>query len=175
MSDDISRASWEVLSRYVKPGSKVAELYNRGETELLEGLAKLVGQEGMVYGVNKDNPERTGLTTFRRVNLISADIPPLPEEIREGMDAILVRNFLLMYNLVPADEEHMTTTPNVSIYQSIRQAINLGGIFAVVLNVIEQDRESGSYTPYQDALNEHLRNFRKVHHEKELMVYEKFV
>jgi len=140
-------------------------------------LAELVGQTGIVYGVDENNPysdspNMSELATLSRVKLLKAKIPPFPIVMSGGMDAVITKTFIFLYDLVPIEEDTAIAKPNVSIYQSIEQAINPGGIFAVVLNVIEQDREKGSYTPYQDALSEHLRNFRKVHHENELMIYQ---
>ena len=140
-------------------------------------MAKLVGRTGTVYGIDQHNPfpqnrNMASLLMDRRIRLLRAKIPPFPDEVSRDIDAIVVREFIFTYGRIP-EESHTRCVANPALYDCIRYAIKTRGIFAVVLDDMEQAQENGKDAPYQRDITKNLRNFRKVYHEDELMIFRK--
>jgi hypothetical protein len=167
----LSEHFWNKAREYVRAGNRVSELYHAERDDILRGLAEIVTDEGIVYGVDHLNPfERHAnmqeLQKLSNVKLLRASIPPLPAEV-SNLDAVLVREFIWTYPL-PYDGSE-----NVQTYEAIDTAVNVGGHLILHLNPTEQENERGKHPMYQDTMNKQLPHFQKVYDSEDLMVYQK--
>lgn len=85
---------WKLIRSYIKAGDRVVEFYHGERSDILSGLAEIVGERGRVIGVDALNP---GLINKKRlstsVDLVGARIPSLPLK-DQSLDAIIIREFV---------------------------------------------------------------------------------
>jgi hypothetical protein len=167
----LSEHFWNKVRGYVRSGNRVAELYHGEKDDVLRGLAEIVSDKGIVYGVDHLNPfERHDnmreLQKLSNVRLLNASIPPLPAEV-SNLDAVLIREFIWTYPLPYNGSENPKT------YEAIDTAVNVGGHLILHLNSTEQKNERGKHPMYQGTMNRQLPHFQKVYDSEDLMVYQK--
>jgi hypothetical protein len=167
----LSEHFWNKAREYVRNGNRVAELYHGEKDDILRGLAEIVTDEGIVYGVDYLNPfERHSnmqeLQKVSNVRLLRASIPPLPAEVA-NLDAVLIREFIWTYPLPYNGSENPET------YKAIDTAVNVGGHLILHLNSTEQKNARGRHPIYNATMTRQLPHFQKVYDCKDLMVYKK--
>jgi hypothetical protein len=162
---------WQGVKNYVVEGSRVAELYHGENDDILKGLAGIVLDEGVVFGVDALNPFRgfknmAKLQEMSNVKLLKFSIPPFPSEV-SNLDAILIRGFFWTY----CHQYHDYDNPQV--YECIDKALNDGGHLILHLDRSEQKNERGKNPEYKTTILEQFSNFTKVYDFKDLLVYQK--
>ncbi|MDP3966473.1 MAG: hypothetical protein Q8Q04_03000 [archaeon] len=160
---------WSAVKIYAKPGNNAAELYHGEESYFLKGLSKIVGSEGIVYGIDPLNPfkksaKMRSLSKLENVELIKSKFPNLPSGIK-NLDVVLIRDFLLAAYKIPFDG---TSDPNV--FRSFSKILKKRG--NMILNVNRTEIEN-YLKVYNKSIKEYLPNFKKVFNSTELIVYKK--
>lgn len=89
-SGNVRAMPWSIVKLFVKPGDRVAELYHGEKTDILLGLAQLVGKRGVVFGIDQYNPEVVKGKLPVNIRLLQAKLPNVPSGVR-GLDAIIIR------------------------------------------------------------------------------------
>ncbi|MBU1644034.1 MAG: hypothetical protein KJ598_02685, partial [Nanoarchaeota archaeon] len=167
----LSEHFWKNVREYVRSGNRVAELYHGENDDILGGLARIVSDKGMVYGVDRHNPFESHenmqeLQKLSNVRLLKASIPPLPTDV-DDLDALFIREFIWTYP--PSDGSE-----NPQTYAAIDKAINVGGHLILHLNSTEQEIERGGIYPlYQEIISRQLPLFQKVYDCEDLLIYQK--
>jgi hypothetical protein len=157
----------DILSRYVKGGDKVAELYHGEKEDILFKLSRIVGDSGKIYGIDGLNPfdnheNMRKLQEVPNIELLESSIPPLPDEALE-LDSIVIRGFSWMgyYECFPF------FVPNPKNYPCINSAIKPGGHLIVVEHTDEQHHYN------EEVVRKYMPNFSRKYRKKEFMVFRK--
>ena len=158
------------LKSHIKPGSRVAELYHGEKEDILETLAGLVTDKGVVYGVDLLNPfeSHENMQRLRRmpnVQLLKFSIPPLPSQAT-SLDAVVIREFVWTY---PGPEK---SKENPDTYKAIDGSMNVGGYLILHLNDAESRREI-FFPKYVQTVDRQLRHFRLTYHFRDVLIYRK--
>ena len=158
-----------ILKKYIQPGFRVAELYHGEKPDLLLIMSALVGQTGLVYGIDELNPflhhsQMKVLQNVPNIKLITANVPPLPPEAT-NLDAILIREFLFAYEDYPKESHEINA--------SISSTIKPGGYLILCLNSTEQDHIRNGDTRYEKTISHYPHKFRKVYYKGQLLIFQK--
>lgn len=158
---------WSIATKYIQPGSCVAELYHGVRLDILAGMSRLVGEAGVVYGIDRLNPfgwfeHMRSLAEIPNIRLIAAEIPPLPAELR-GLNAIVVREFWFLKS---------TGEDKPIIYRDIQNAVKPGGYLIFHLNETEQEGERTDRV-CQGIVQQNMPRFSLIAREGEALVYKK--
>jgi len=167
----VSNHLWENVRKYVRIGNRVSELYHGERDDILRGLAEIVSENGIVYGVDQLNPfaqnkNMQELQSLSNIRLLKATLPSLPAEVSD-LDGVLIREFIWTYPLPCNGSENPQT------YQAINAALHVGGHLILPLNPVEQTAERGGHPMYQHTIRRQLPHFQKVYDREDLMVYQK--
>lgn len=175
---------WKALNKYIRWGNRVAEIYHGEEDDILSCLARLVGSNGTVYGVDLLNPF-AAFDNMRalpaNVKLVKADIPPLPREVRT-VDAIVAREFFWIYDRVPSSfSGTLSIVENPNSFKALGRAIKRGGYLILNLSdgerreeneLFELSKVDGNPWPcYQGAVSRHLPEFTTVCNAHDVLVF----
>lgn len=180
--NEMTLESWEVIEKYISKSGKAAELYHGNRTDILLGLSRIVGEEGLVYGVSNglvyNFNTRTEFNFPQNVHLFRARIPPLPYELRD-LAAVIIRGFeyaccreedgsLLVEDSVLGYRK-LKLDPNTS--RSIWQSIKPGG--AMIISFNELDRKCMADHHFGEKIPLQYPQFQCVYNHKQLMIFKK--
>lgn len=165
-----SKHFWSHVGEYIGKGDRVAELYHGERGDILRGLSELVGEEGIVFGVDKLNPfdfhpEFRKLYRIPNIHLITAEIPPIPPEVSD-LDAVVIREFIWTYPLP------VSGRVNPAVYQGIDSALRDFGHLILHINKAEQRNEKRN-SSYQSTIHRYLPHFSRTDFSEDFMAFRK--
>jgi hypothetical protein len=166
------------IGDYVSKGDRIAELYHGERDDILKLLSKIVGEKGIVYGVDELNPFRRhkhmrALRKVPNIKLIKSKIPPLPSEVKD-LDAIIIREFHYTNERNGVSKDGVVKyKENPEAYVAIDSALNNNAYLILHLNSTEQKNENGGKKSYQKTIKRNFPDFKKEFHEGNILVYQK--
>ncbi len=168
---ELSQHFWENVKHHIKSGQRIAELYHGEKSDILKGLSKIVGENGIIYGIDELNPFKKDrnmkkLQKIPNIQLIKALMPPIPKQAT-NLDATIIREFIWTYPLP------FNGTESPEIYRAIDSSIKQGGHLILHLNQTEQKSERDGHQTYQKTIIKQLPNFQKIYDNEDLLIYRK--
>jgi len=173
------------LGDYISPGDRVAELYHGEKDDILSALSDIVGENGMVYGVDLHNPFRSfkyrkyykhmrDLRKRHNVKLIKAKIPPIPLEV-SNLDAIVIREFLWTQEYVKGRYKDYINeaVEDPIIYIEMNRVLNNQGHLILHLNPTDEKKEKDGKGNYHQIIKRQFPDFKKKFHKRNMLVYQK--
>jgi len=164
----------EQVQPYIRCGERVAEIYHGERDDILNNLSDLVGEEGVVYGIDQLNPfpwhqNMVGLQRLRNVRLIRARIPRVQEEVSH-LNAVIIRE-LLWTQYDGGEKESGVFEPSNSVYRWLDSIIEGGGYFIIAFKEGEAETEWNGIC--QTVVRLHLPNFTRIFRGHKALVYKK--
>lgn len=161
------------LETYVGRNSVVAEMYHGERADILKALSRIVGEKGIVYGIDSLNPfegsrSMKELTKYLNIKLLRATLPNTPKEIN-NLDAVVIREFLSSLDRKEGND-NVCLKPNKEVNTAIGSSIKNSGYLMLVLNDSEKD--------YVNFYKETIENnfpckFDNVYSSKNMLVFKK--
>ncbi|MCR4327459.1 MAG: hypothetical protein NUV46_02665 [Nanoarchaeota archaeon] len=151
---------WVEVGIYVKEGNKILDLHNGGRIKFTYELSEIVGEDGLIYGLNLSRSKNKNYLTGGNFNNVEKLKPNFQKSISEikNLDAILMRDFYF--------KDSLKTDPLTFFPKLLKKRGKL-------LIAKFHSCNSKYSKEYRKFLDETLPNFKRVFNSSDLLVYNK--